>query len=151
MEEMQTRTKRSWTVTNPNFNVKLVLNNDGLLATQALEFLNACLCKVSARMMWKGRRPGAKTMNKDTSQEGFRLFFSSLGKGDTDSTRSLLSTLLTLEKLVDTRRALNWPLRLEVNFLGETQEFVVSDFVIMAIDAEQEASSIQFEVRLILV
>lgn len=138
---------------NPNFNVKLILQGDDVPA--GMHFVNNCIKRVSARMQWKGRKPSAKTLNKDTSQEGFQIFFGTevLGSGDTNTMRILMENLLTLERNVDARllKDAALPVLMEVSFLGEASTFRVAEFTIIAINADQKSSYVEFEVRVVLI
>jgi hypothetical protein len=138
---------------NPNFNVKLDLQGDDSPA--GMHFVNNCIKRVSARMQWKGRKPSAKTLNKDTSQEGFRLFFGVdvLGSGDTNTMKILLENLLTLERNVDAKllKDAALPVLMEVSFLGEFASFRVTEFTIMSINADQKSSYVEFEVKVVVV
>lgn len=135
---------------NPNFNVKLGLRHpEG--PSPGLHFLNNCVKRVSARMMHKFRKPSAKSLNKDTSLEGMRIFFGTdvLGSGDTNTMRIMLGELLAFERNVE---VLHYPTNgtITVSFLGEEETFNVTEFTIVSINADQKSSYVEFEVKVCL-
>lgn len=136
---------------NPNFNVRIT-RGDEEQPSAGMHFMNNCIKRVSARMMWKAPRPTAKTMAKDTSMEGIRLFFGTevLGSGDTNTARILMENVLSLERLVDAPD-LSRLGRLHVSFLGEEETFTISEFTLISINADQGSSYVEFEVKVVIV
>ena len=134
---------------NPHFNIHLSLAEQYQAA--GMHFLNRCIKQVSARMMWRGRIPSAKTMHKDTSQEGMRILFSTQfpGYGDTVSQKILLKSLLAFEHSVAQPDSIS-PATLTVSFLEEEQVFQITEFTILSINADQSNSYVEFEVRVVL-
>jgi hypothetical protein len=138
---------------NPNFNVKLGIPA-GDASGPGLHFLNNCIKRVSARMMWKGNKPSAKTMYSDTAQQGFRVFFGTdvLGSGDTNTMRILMENLLAFERRVDplAKSQEGRHSTLTVNFLGEEATFPICEFGIISINADQKSAYVEFEVRVVI-
>lgn len=139
---MTTRTKM-----NNNFNARIT-RRDGQ-TTPRLIFLNNCLKRVKARMVF-GLQETADLLH---SSEEFILFFgaNSSGTRENNTARIILEDLVALEFNVIQQPPGDGGGALVVNFLGEALTFMISSLEILSVTADQMTSYVEYEVRVTLV